>query len=484
VIGGGGPEAEVVLDSTEELATVSLGDRRLNARAKVIVGALQMNPGRTFPQVFPENGGYLEAFYRFTNNEAVEPEDLLSPHAEATWRRAASADLRLVIHDTTEVSFPGETGRDGLVFNGIRSTLQLHVSLLADLVPEPRVYGVVGMAAYLVANQKWQRVDREDELHALASGSDRWKDAARAAQQSSLPGSRLVHVMDREADDFPLWASILGSGDDFVVRCAQNRRVEPEGLLDAQLQNEPYLFKREVTLSRRSVRRPPAERKRHPPRESRAAVLSVRAGPATIRKPRNVWKTTLPPNLALTVVEVVEVEPPAGEEPVHWRLVTTLPAATPEEAARVVDIYRKRWLIEEFFKALKSGCLLEGRQAESRHALYNTIALLVPQAVRLLQLRATSRHAPSAPSKILDEVELIALRHLVPHAKLTAVPTNREVLMAVAQLGGHLRSNGEPGWQILHRGMVHLEQFASGWRSALQALDGRKRLVVPGENDM
>ena len=389
-----------------------------------------------------------------------------------------------MIHDTTEVSFPGEVAREGLVFNGRRSTLHLHVSLLADLVPAPVVYGVVGARAYLVDGGVWNHVDREDALRPLVGGSDRWKDAVLAARKASPGGLPLVHVMDREADDFPLWACIVEAGDHFVVRSAQNRRVDPEGHLATALGNTPYLFKREVVLSRRTDRRAPSYRERHPTRATRDAILSVRAGAVPIRKPMNVWKKKLPASLPLNVVEVVEVEPPEGEDAVHWRLITDLPIETPEQVATIVDIYRKRWLIEEFFKSLKTGCALEERQAESRHSLLNTTALLIPHAVRLMQLRALARHAPTERSSLLDEVELLALRHLVQGAKLPAAPSNRAVLMAVAKVGGHLKSNGEPGWMVLGRGFAHLVQFAAGWRAAMSLRGPRTTEEGPGGTDM
>ena len=97
------------------------------------------------------------------------------------------------------------------------------MSLLASFVAAPVVHGVVGVRAYLVANETWQEVGLQDELTALACGSDRWRDAMASTHAASPPGRRLVHVMDREADDFALWRDIVALHDDFVIRSAQNR---------------------------------------------------------------------------------------------------------------------------------------------------------------------------------------------------------------------------------------------------------------------
>jgi hypothetical protein len=60
---------------------------------------------------------------------------------------------------------------------------------------------------------------------------------------------------------------------------------------------------------------------------------------------------------------VHEIDTPPGAEPVAWVFITTEPLATVEQIRAVLEIYRTRWLIEEFFKALKTGCSLENRLA-------------------------------------------------------------------------------------------------------------------------
>ena len=48
-------------------------------------------------------------------------------------------------------------------------------------------------------------------------------------------------------------------------------------------------------------------------------------------------------------------------KPIHWLLLTSHVVASPKKARRIVDLYRKRWTIEEFFRTLKSaGFDIEG----------------------------------------------------------------------------------------------------------------------------
>jgi hypothetical protein len=155
-------------------------------------------------------------------------------------------------------------------------------------------------------------------------------------------------------------------------------------------------------------------------------------------------------------VHVFEVDAPEGETPVEWFLYTKEPIAHPEEVERIVDLYRARWLIEEFFKAIKSGCAFEKREFESRHALLNMLALTLPIACEVLALRSYARTNNATPAtEVLRPTQLEILR-THGHYPLGANPTAEEALLAVAAMGGHLRRNGAPGWTVLSRGMTKL----------------------------
>ena len=151
---------------------------------------------------------------------------------------------------------------------------------------------------------------------------------------------------------------------------------------------------------------------------------------------------------------------------VDWKLLTTEPTDTPQQVERVVDIYRRRWVIEEFFKALKTGCAIEGRQLESLHALQNATAMMLPIAWHLLAIRTSARQSPHAPAtRVFNQVQLQILR------KLTDRPppdnaTVADALSALAALGGHIKNNGDPGWMVLGRGYKDLIAAERVWRAA------------------
>lgn len=457
-----------ITDVASEVAGVDLGDRRLNHRAIRVVEAINKRPSDGFPVVF-RDGADLEGFYRLVNNDAVEPDELLSPHAQQAWRRAeARGDSVLVLHDTSEFIYKGDSPRAGLAQKLGSQSFHGHFALAVAEGEVPVVHGVVGSRAYVVEDGAWLEAVEEQEFDELLVGSERWELLAADVREHAPADLDIIHVMDREADDYELWTKVVEQGDDFVIRARHNRRLadREDRLLDA-LDGEAFIVSREVTLSRRSHRRLPGTKKTHPIRERRGARLSIRAGRMEVKRPTDVAPLGSP-HMTLSVVEVVEVDPPDDAPPVRWVLLSTLPVTTAEDICRIVDVYRKRWLIEEFFKSLKTGCAAEKRQGRSLWSLLNTIALLTPVAWRLLQTRAMARHAPDQPAdRILDEMELAALRHLAPRAKLPRQPTCRQALLAIARVGGHLRSNGEPGWLVLGRGMEQLLDFAAGWRAAM-----------------
>src|SRR5207302_230915 len=82
---------------------------------------------------------------------------------------------------------------------------------------------------------------------------------------------------------------------------------------------------------------------------------AVRFSPVTLRKPLHGAARDLPATVDLMLVDVRETSQPEDGEPVHWRLLTTHTVTSLGEAHRIIDLYRMRWTIEEFFRLLKTA---------------------------------------------------------------------------------------------------------------------------------
>lgn len=461
----------------EEFQGASLGDARRSQRLLKLVAAFAADPQAGIPKA-AKGDAALEGAYRFVNNRGISIEGIIAPHYEKTIERAQRYREVYAIHDGTEFNFPGQARRKGLgvTSSGSQGFLS-HVSLLAapDGTREP--LGLIGWRNSTKPFGKKKKSKREiKNTPRKQRKSAKWHEAALEVAQRLEGGPSVIHVMDREADGFLLYWMLSQNDQRFIVRVASNRRLgEKDGVplyLFDRLDQGKELLRREVPLSRR---RKTGKRQRHPPRGARVAELAISA--QSVDLPRPVDRFPDAParsKVSLNLVRVHEPNPPKDQEPVEWKLFTTEPIDTPEDVARIVDGYRLRWLIEEFFKALKTGCAYESRQLESLHALTNLLGILAPIACNLLLLRALDRAGPNAAAEpAITPRQVEVLRAFSPD--LPRKPTAAQALLAIASLGGHIKNNGAPGWLVLLRGMKTLVAYEAGWAAHERAITSGAR---------
>lgn len=455
-----------VPELVEEFAGADLGDLRRDRRLMRLAGLIQRNPTDSETPLTFGRGAELEATYRFLNNDAVEASAIVEPHIAATVARCRRYDRVFVVHDTTEFAFSGE--REGMYkLHGKRRGFCGHFSIAVSGDGHRHPLGLVAYSTLERAErhgETWFENYRDPRKESL-----RWvRGAIEAEEVLAIGSSRAVHLMDREGDSYEILASLAVRQHDFVVRSNHDRRVGEVGeVLSTALAGAEVRARREVQLGRRGAAESPVQRKRHPARDERVAKLVMRAIRVEVLKPHHVKE---PATLPLNVVEVREEDAPKGHDPVVWRLLTTLPIDTPEQILEVVDAYRARWLVEEFFKAIKTGCSFIQRQHESRDALERLLMITAAQAWRLLLIRWLGRQAPNGPAEyVVTPAQLGCLRRMVKYTKLSRKPTAEQVLLAVAEIGGHLLQNGPPGWMVLGRGFDKLTSAEIGWEAAMHA---------------
>jgi hypothetical protein len=456
--------AEVPTISTE-LSDADLGDERLNRRLGLLVAKLAERPGESFPKLLDD--AELEAAYRFFGNERVSPEDILAPHFRQTGRRAAERGRVLVVHDTTQFEFPGNSKRSGLgrlIHAGAQGFFgHFSLALTADGARVP-----LGLLALETIFRLEKSIGHKNWTPEKSRGERaRWLNCVDDAEALLGPRTKAIHVMDREADSYALLAGLSERGSEFVIRSFQDRVLvghDEARLREVARAARPSL-RREVPLSPRP-RIPGPRGERHPARRFRIAKLSIAA--LAVELPRTSDKRAVA-TLKANVVHVFEKKPPAGESAVEWFLLTNLPIDAPGAIAFVVDCYRARWVVEEFFKALKTGCQYEKRQLESAESLLNALAIFAPVAWRLLLLRHLARTDAKAPASTALTAKQLEVLAAVAKTPLPPRPTARDAMLAVATLGGHLKNNGDPGWLVLGRGMHDLLLLELGWRAREQA---------------
>jgi hypothetical protein len=442
-----------------------LGDSRRSKRLERIGVELARNPGLSFPEAMATEG-QLEGLYRFLGTDDITFDAVHAPHCEQTRLRCHAQEQVLVLHDTTVLKFNGDREGLGRILEaGGAHGFFLHTSLAVTAGRTP--LGIVRAESWVRETPTRRNRNRRRMRLDPSRESLRWGRAVKECDERLGLPTRPIHVMDREGDNYDLLAELHAAKARYIIRLAHNRKlVGHQEKLREVVSSARCLFLREVRVSPHGPGRP---HDRHAERRARQATLEVSAMAVELARSNN-FAPDSPPSLDVHVITVMERDCPKGIEPICWYLVTNEPITTKKQVAAVVDAYRTRWVIEEFFKALKTGCQFEKRQLESYAALRVALAIFLPIAVGLLALRDAARTEPEAPCRALSSRQLQVLR-TCGNKPLRARPTNHEVYFALAALGGHLRSNGSPGWIVLGRAYKKLLVLERGWVAARERSD-------------
>ena len=207
------------------------------------------------------------------------------------------------------------------------------------------------------------------------------------------------------------------------------------------------------------------------------AEVELRAGTVCIARPNNPLLGDLPKAIELGLVEAREANPPAGKTPLLWRLLTTLPVASAEQAHEVVQLYRLRWRIEQTFRALKSdGLALDDSQVIDAERMFNLAAIGLAAAIRTIQLVDARDGSPRPAADVIDETFAIALQRL---SKKLEGKTQKQknphapgslafVAWIVARLGGWNCYYKPPGPKTMREGWNQLAARLEGYALAIQ----------------
>lgn len=434
--------------------TVRSLNSRHRTRLSKITDCIEKCPSASFPELC--SSAELEGLYRFFGNVNVTTEAILEDHFASARVLAQEHNEVVVIHDTTRFDFSQRWGTRPPKYYA-------HVALALCGEGYRRPLGVVGL-------KTWLPGELEDK-------HERWFEGV-VASTARLDRSDAIHVMDRESDDYALFARMAANGHRFVTRLTHKSRfVSTEGKLERlgdAVANIECAITRQAKLSPRiDTYRTKDTIKIFPSRNLRIATLAVGAVAMEFTRPKLHHRNTakrrslvLPATLKVNVVRVWEPNPHDSEPCVDWVLVTGEPTETPEQIAKVVDLYRMRWTIEEYFKVIKTGCAYEARQLGDYESLCNALATFIPIACRALDLRSMARDEPTRTDELTllpDEVEVLRKAGRRP---LPQTPTARDIMLSIAALGGHIKWSGDPGWLTIARGLQTLETLVRGWRLA------------------
>jgi len=443
--------SSAALESIGEFA-----DARRAARGEWLFERVMSTGSLVLRQIGGDRAGEV-AVNRFLSSPEVSTTEIV---ATVGWRTGERCRGRRIVaaQDTTEINFSGrDRARRGLGPAGDGRTPGFFIhGMVAIDADEEAMIGLLDAQIWtraetsLAPRRKRGLGDKE---------SQRWLTAAQVAVQRASAASMLIVVGDRENDIYPVFAR-RPAGCELLIRAAQDRALEDGGQLFAQAAQWRVLKRDQLKLV-----------PRHPGEKPRKARISLRAGVVRIKRPQHGDRSD-PPYLDLTLVEAREDAPPPNVEPVHWRLLTTLPVETGADAAEIVRLYRLRWRIEQVHRALKNdGFQLPQTQLHDADRLFKLAAIGIAAAVRTIQLVDARDGSTRPASDVADDTVLDAAEAIGPTLEgKTTRQTNPHrarslawLAWIIARLGGWNCYYKPPGPKTMRAGWDRFAAMAAGF---------------------
>jgi hypothetical protein len=480
---------EVQAWAEAEFGGCRLGDRRRNRRLVKLAARIAADPSATTPDQM-QWWADTKGAYRFMDNDDVCFEEIIEPHCQATRSIATSSGHSLIIHDTTELSYAtwNQPREDlGPTGNGRKQGFYLHSALRIDAHTQ-EILGLAGQILFArVPAPKPVDKKRETALDAKRRPreSEIWQKLMAMVGRPPA-GEHFTHVCDRGADNFEVYAQAHLLQTDWIVRSAhlhrkvrlaslqdpENPRANTTTSVDNLLVGLPFQGTSQVAVVARPGRRP------------RIAQVQLRWASVWMPRPTpcSQWaQEQAPAWLRMQVLEVIETDPPArlkavlkkgtrtqnSDQPLRWVLYTSHAITSLDDAQAITAMYTRRPLIEEYHKALKTGCQVEERQYQTGARLARITGVLSVTAIRLLRMKSVAAIEPERPADDVAPTEWVEAlydhrtaespkyRERWPHGSWTI----QEFLRQLAMLGGFLgrKHDGSPGWLTLWRGTTKLQ---------------------------
>lgn len=465
----------------QEFGTVELGDKRLRDRLMKIIGDRSLQPNTSYLEACKGDRSAAKGFYAFVDNsrEDVSPEAILATHRECTISRMMSQRLVLVVQDTSDLNYSSRPNTEGLGPIGTNQTgakslgLKLHSSLA--LSEEGLPLGVLKSVAYAPEMKEKGEKAAPSNRPIEEKNSFKWIEGHRDCVEIAkrIPDTRIIGVMDREADVFELFAEAVPTRHrvGILVRAKVNRHlVGSERKLFDELRSDQSTTKITIEIPRQRWKKAKRGKPGQEGQPSRTATLSISFKKVTLPPTRTDLKSK--GNVDLWAIYVREEEPPEGTAAIEWFLLTTEEVKTAEEAAYILKLYSLRWRIEEWHRVLKSGCKVLEHQHETAERLKRVIAMDAVLAWRIQLLTLLGREVPDLPcTAFFDEWEVEVLEAVVEERtqrKVERPLTLAEATIVIARMGGYLDrpSDPPPGSKVLWRGFITLFGMVAGFRLA------------------
>lgn len=423
---------------------------------------LVARPGSCIRRLAGGNRARQIQFSRFLHNEAVTVCEMAATAATRTAGLVAGRDI-LAIQDSSELILGGKEARargfGPIGRGGGTGGLLLHAVLAVDAATG----ALLGLVDMQVRNRTGGKVTPRSKRLTAAKESQRWLDGMFNAAKVLREAARITVVADRESDIYEEFAR-RPANVHLLTRVARDRRIETAPDRSALL----FGFSDTLPERARFVTTIPAA----PGRKKRTAELAIRYASVLVCRPKNGAPPDLPKTVPLTLVDIRETTMPEEGEPIHWRLVTTHTIDSPAMARMVLDFYRRRWIIEDYFRTLKTaGFDIEAAEIENPNAMARFVGAVAIAGVRVLQLvRARDGATDQRLEEAFDPADRPLLEALSakfegktqrqknPHPKGTLA----YAAWVIARLGSWDGYYGKPGPKVMRRGVEDFQLIKYG----------------------
>jgi len=440
-------------DSTKwvkkQFFNANFNDKRLNRRVQSIAINMIKKPSASINEQ-SKDWSEAKASYRFFDNKQVSYQKILASHINTVKEEVKYLNTVLIIQDTCYFGFGHHPSVKDLGHIGNEDTSGLIVHNSIAVNPEgvaPELIGVIDLCTH----------NRKNKTKEGWKETDLWREASSRINIDTNK-TKVIEVMDREGSAFGIMKNCLDQKHEFVIRSKEGKVVR-----------SPFKRKLFETAKKTSVAgylKIDVQKKKG--QVKRKAKLEIKFMPIEIPGP-NCRKNEY---LNCFLVQAVEINTPKNQEPLSWYLLTSVKINKFETAIKIINWYKNRWIIEEHHKAIKTGCNVQAKQLKSAFRIENYLAIAIVIGVRLLQLRDLARIMPNA--KAIDyfdslEVKLLLEKDDEETKKLTV----KEFYILVAKKGGFLarKSDGNPGWQTLWKGLEKLYWEVNGAKKLLKMLN-------------
>jgi hypothetical protein len=411
---------------------------------------------------------------RFFKNDRVMVKDLIKESVETT-NKAIQCQEVLCIQDTSEINYQRHDGRLskedselGPVGNNIDTGFFVHPTLVVDaknLFP-------IGYSSIIVWNRSYEKLDKYQRKYKTIPIEDkesyRWILSGKESKNNILNASHLTIIGDRESDIYEEFVQIPDENTDIIVRSRDDRYIyKSKQKLYELLSKQKICGEYELEI----VQNKKKNRSKH------KAHIEVRYCKVKIQCPQKLKKANLPEYIELTGIEVKEHQRtvPKGEAPILWRLLTTYTVENFEEAIRIINWYKARWLIEELFRTIKKqGLNIEASQLENGKGLKKLTVMALRTAVKILQLKQEREGEGGIKADVVFTKEEV-LFGLAINKKLEGDTEKQKnpyashslawMAWIIARLGGWngYKSESPPGVITFKYGLDRFNTMIDGW---------------------